>query len=261
MPDANGKWPGNESSCMESLYYTPYDIEKHSGPLIRSAMYLLEKVGQKGAVDYVSMRWGNQTDASYKATDLLQQYGINAFEMSLGLNYLRALYKTGELGPGKSIDCPLDFNRIRKMDFAEKLTRMVAYRKGIGDDIAEGFYRAAKRWGRLDQDISSGLLPYSCWGLPDHYDPRAELEWGYGSIMGDRDINEHDFNFLYWMPTLARLSKTEPPISAEAVVNICVNKMKPFDPDTGYPTLKTLKSLELGPVAEELVRHKKLRKG
>ncbi len=226
-----GNGLGNESSCAESIYYTPYDIDKHNGPLIRTAMYLLEKIGQKGAANFVSLRWGNQTDVSYKATDLLQQYGINAFEMTFGLMYLRALHKMGELGPGKRIACDLDFSRMGEMDFAENLTKMVAYRRGIGDDIAEGFYRAAKKWGRLDQDIASGLLSYPYWGLPDHYDPRTELEWGYGSVMGDRDINEHDFNFLYWMPSIAKLSKKEPPISAEAVVKICVDKMKPFDPD------------------------------
>jgi len=91
----------------------------------------------------------------------------------------------------------------------------------------------ARRTPRSRASITnaSGLLAYSYWGLPDHYDPRAELEWGYGSIMGDRDINEHDFNFLYWMPSLAKISKYDPPIGAEAVVNICVNKMKPLEPD------------------------------
>ena len=42
--------------------------------------------------------------------------------------------------------------------------------------------------------------PY--WGLPEHgYDPRGELEWGYGSVMGDRDINEHCFDLLRAFPT------------------------------------------------------------
>ena len=222
---------GNESSCAESIYYTPFDIEKHNGSLIRSAMYLLDKIGQGGASRFISMQWGNQTDVTYKATDLLQKFGINAFEMTFGLNYLRALNKMGELGPGMRIDCDLNFDRMGEMDFVEKLTKMIAYRKGIGDDIAEGFYRAAKRWGRRDEDIASGLLSYSYWGLPDHYDPRAELEWGYGSVMGDRDINEHDFNFLYWMPSIAKLRKKEAPISAQDVVDICVNKMKPLDAD------------------------------
>ena len=78
---------------------------------------------------------------------------------------------------------------------------MIAYRRGIGDDFAEGFFRAAKRWGRLEEDLKTGILPYSYWGLPEHgYDPRAEVEWGYGSILGDRDINEHDFNFLFCGP-------------------------------------------------------------
>jgi len=29
--------------------------------------------------------------------------GINAFEMSFGLHYIEALYKMGEIGPGKPI--------------------------------------------------------------------------------------------------------------------------------------------------------------
>ena len=34
--------------------------------------------------------------------------------------------------------------------------------------------------------------------MPDHgYDPRAELEWGYGSILDSRDINEHCFNIIF----------------------------------------------------------------
>ncbi len=223
---------GNESSCAETFFYTQFDIDKHNGPLMRSALYLLEKVGQKTLANGLNQMYGNQTDASYKATDLLQKYGINAYELFIGLPYLRALYKMGVLGPGKDIDCELDFDQLGEYAFAEKLTKMIAFRKGIGDDIAEGFYRAAKRWGRLDEDLASGLLPYAYWGLPEHgYDPRAELEWGYGSILGDRDINEHDFNYLFWMPTIARLKNQDPPISAKDIVKIIVGKMKPFKPD------------------------------
>ena len=35
-----------------------------------------------------------------------------------------------------------------------------------------------------------------------HYDPRGSLEWGYGTILGDRDINEHGFCPLYMIPTM-----------------------------------------------------------
>jgi aldehyde:ferredoxin oxidoreductase len=148
------------------------------------------------------MKHGKPTDAGRIGTDLLQQYGINAYEATNGLNYIRDLSKMGVFGAGKAINCDLDFSQLGELAFVEKFTRLMAYREGIGDDFAEGFYRAADRWGRLGEDLRTGLLYYSYWGLPDHgYDPRAEIEWGYGSIIGERDINEHDFNSLFWGPS------------------------------------------------------------
>ena len=57
--------------------------------------------------------------------------------------------------------------------------------------------QAAHKWGR-EEDLPNGNMDFSYWGMPDHgYDPRAELEWGYGSILGDRDICEHCFNIIF----------------------------------------------------------------
>ena len=64
---------------------------------------------------------------------------------------------------------------------------------------------------------SQNLFPF--WGLPVHYDPRTHPNWGYGSILGDRDINEHDFN-SWW-------SKGK----AEDMVRIVTGKMAPFEGD------------------------------
>jgi aldehyde:ferredoxin oxidoreductase len=195
---------GNESSCAETLFYVNFDRKQHNG---------------------------NQTSGTYKAADLVQKYGINAFEMLGGLKYLRDLYKMGVLGPGKQIDCDLPLDRLGEQDVIEKLLEMIAFRKGVGDDIAEGFFRAAKRWGRLEQDTATGLLEHPHWGLPNHYEPRSELEWGYGSILSDRDINEHDFNILFWMPSTAKWARKDPPISAEEAVKIFSEKLTPFQND------------------------------
>jgi aldehyde:ferredoxin oxidoreductase len=109
---------------------------------------------------------------------------------------------------------------------------MIAHRKGIGDDFAEGFVRAAKRWGRLEEDLKTGLLLYPYWGFPEHgYDPRAEVEWGYGSILGDRDINEHDFYILFLSPSGAKLAGKTPHPPAEQVVKIFAEKMVPYEND------------------------------
>jgi aldehyde:ferredoxin oxidoreductase len=163
---------------------------------------------------------------------LTQKYGINSVELMLGIQYIRDLYKKGIIGPGKEIECDLPLDQIGSMEFADKLTKMIAYREGIGDDMAEGFYRAAERWGRLDEDSATGLLRYPCWGLPDHYDARAHLEWGYGSILGDRDINEHDFIFpMHLIPCLAKWQKKNPPLSAQEVVETISEKLVPYEGD------------------------------
>ena len=196
---------GNESTCEETAFYTGYDKWKHGG---------------------------KQTSATYIAADLLQKYGINAFEAARGLAYILALQRIGVLGSGKKIDCALDFRQLGEIEFVDRYLNMIANRKGIGDDFAEGFFRAAKRWGRLEEDLKTGILPYSYWGLPEHgYDPRVAVEWGYGSILGDRDINEHDFNFLFTWPSGAIWAGKTPQPPAEQVVKIVAEKLVPYEND------------------------------
>jgi len=166
---------------------------------------------------------------AYIPTSLTQKYGINASEMSKIKFYLPALYDLGVLGPGREIDCDLAFNTV---SFFEELYDLIAKREGIGDDLAEGLYRAAQRWGRLEEDLSTGLLDYAYWGQPTHtYDPRAEISWGYGSILGDRDINEHCFTFIFWKNFVAKFTNGTVPVEARDVVNIMSRKMVPFDDD------------------------------
>jgi aldehyde:ferredoxin oxidoreductase len=195
---------GSESSCVETDFYAHFDKRKH----------------------------GRQTDAAFIGADLLQKYGINAFEAWRGLEYLAGLHRKGLLGPGKQIDCDLPFDQLGEVEFAEEFLRMIAYREGIGDDFAEGFARAAERWGRLEEDLKTGLLRYSYWGLPTHsYDPRAEVSWGYGSILGDRDINEHCLNWLFWWTSRPIWEGKAPPVSAEVMAKLFAEKLVPFEGD------------------------------
>jgi aldehyde:ferredoxin oxidoreductase len=195
---------GNESSCVETDFYAYFDKRKH----------------------------GRQTEAAFIGADLLQQHGINAFEAWRGLEYLSGLNQRGILGPGKEVDCDLPFDQLGEVEFAERFLRMIAHREGIGDDFAEGFVRAAERWGRLEEDLQTGLLRYSYWGLPTHsYDPRAEVSWGYGSILGDRDINEHGLNWLFWWASRPAWERKVPPVPAESVVRLFAEKLTPFEGD------------------------------
>ncbi len=223
---------GNESTCATSLFYSQFELKQRTGKVIRIMSSLMEQWGQQGAVMGMAKKFGKKSVSAFIAAELAQKYGINSAELMVGLPYLSILSKKGILGPGKAIDCDLPFDKLGGTEFAEKLLPMIANREGIGDDIAEGFYRASKRWGRLEEDLDSGLLQYAYWGLPDHYDVRAQLEWGYGSILGDRDVNEHDFNtVLHWLPCIAKWTGKKPPYTAKEAALMVSEKMMPYEGD------------------------------
>jgi len=195
---------GNESQCVET-FYSFYDKAKHGG---------------------------KTTLAAFKATDLMQRYGVNAYEVWRGLDYLMGLYRSGVIGPGKEIACDLPFDKWGETEFIEKLLYMMTYREGIGADFADGFYRAAQKWGRLEKDLETGILSYPYWGLPEHaYDPRGEVSWGYASILSDRDCNEHDFNFLFWWPSKAIWAGKKQEYEAEWITKAVAAKLEPFAGD------------------------------
>jgi aldehyde:ferredoxin oxidoreductase len=175
-----------------------------------------------------------------QAADLLNRYGLNAAEMLFGELYLKFLHKSGGLGKGKQIDCPLNFSRYGELSFAEQLIKAIAHRNdgngnphAFGDVLAEGFVRAAKKWGRLEgeqSDLKTGRLQFPHWGLPRHKLERSQLDWAYGTIFGDRDINEHCFDMLRALPThCKRYGLPLPP--AEQIVKIITDKMEPFQGD------------------------------
>lgn len=195
---------GNESICVDALYYQNWDLSKH----------------------------GKITEITGYAADLAQRLGINSFELHTELAYLKALYDKGVLGRGMKIDTDLPFEKIGEAEFIQQLLTQIAYRKGIGNDIAEGIPRAAQRWGRYKEDTESGIMAAMFWGYPVHYDTRAEVYWGYASIVGARDINCHDFNVpAYWMPSLDIPAKKTPIVTAEQVAK-WVGEMPPYhDPE------------------------------
>jgi len=75
-------------------------------------------------------------------------------------------------------------------------------------------------------------MQFSYWGCPEHgYDPRAELEWGYGSILGDRDTNTHCFNFMFTSVSAAFAYALPIRIEPEELVRIQARKMAPYAKD------------------------------
>lgn len=196
-----GSSHGNESSCFDFGYYMGFDQIVH----------------------------GQFTDVTLQAADLVQIYGINASALSGGILWLLALAQLGIAGPGMEIDTDLPFHLLGELEFVQELIGKIVNREGIGADLAKGFARAAESWGRLEQDLASGILPLQYWGYSHHYDARTEVEWGYGSVIAERDSNEHDFNWpCYWMPSVHHLYGFEPPMSAEQLAQTIGQKCKPY---------------------------------
>ncbi len=184
--------------------------------------------------------FGKDLNTQRRAADLINQYGLNAAEMFSGEIYLKSLQTEGVLGPNMAIDCPLDFDQYGSLAYAEQLVKAISYRsdgKGsphaFGDVLAEGFVRAAEAWGRLsgdNSDLKTGRLPFPHWGLPRHKLERSQLDWAYGTILGDRDINEHCFDLLRALPTYYKRRNIPLP-PARSVVKIITDKMVPFQGD------------------------------
>jgi len=192
---------GNESHCVDG-YYAVYDQALH----------------------------GEATAASAVATDLMQKLGINCWELSANLMWLSALAQEGLVGPGLEIDTNLRLDKLGSAEFIEDFLKRIAYREEIGDDLAEGCARCAAKWGRLEEDTASGILPLQEWGYPHHYDARTEAEWGWGSLFGARDINEHDFNWIcYWSTTLPLLMGQEPLLPPDELAKVFAEKLVPYN--------------------------------
>ena len=139
-------------------------------------------------------------------TDRLQRMGINAWEAVMSIPWLVGLFKQGILGPGKQIDSKLDWADVGSEAFNKSWLEALAYRTDVGADLAEGCARAATKWGRYEEDTTSGTLAICAHGYAHHYDGRKEVEWGYGTALDSRDINEHDIALtLYWYTSMAPL--------------------------------------------------------
>ena len=165
--------------------------------------------------------------------DTVQTCGLNLFETATvdkteGV-YIRKLYEAGVLGPGKAIDStPLPMEKFGSAAFAEALCKAIVNRQGIGADLAEGLMRAAKKWGRLEQDLESGLLHKPQWGYCWHWS-LPYVEQAYGSLVGDRDITEHIFSSLR-----AETQMCSPQYNAlptEKIVGMLSKKLIPYNND------------------------------
>ncbi|MBP1624303.1 MAG: aldehyde ferredoxin oxidoreductase, partial [Acidobacteria bacterium] len=107
--------------------------------------------------------------------------------------YIKYLYELGVLGPGKKIDShPLPMDQWGQLSFREAFCDAIARKIGIGADLAEGTLEAAKRWGRLEEDLNSGALRFPAYGASWHHSLPG-VDWAYSYIFMSGDPMWHGF--------------------------------------------------------------------
>ena len=195
---------GNEVSCQETAWYGSYARKWADGDTAKATEIIL------------------------RAADLCNRYGCNTYPISPGLHWLEYLHHEGLIGPDKVVKSSLDWEKLGSYEFAEQLVHALSTKTDIGGDLADGWVQAAHKWGR-EEDHRTGKLEFPYWGMPEHgYDPRAELEWGFETIMCDRDMNSHCFNWIFWQVNLSILFGFRPFIEAGKLAEIVTSKLEPY---------------------------------
>ena len=207
--DTGGKFIGAGNMCVDQYYSQQEDMNLHGGKI---------------------------TDVNVEATTWMQRYGINAYELATGMallsspksmefrqnmSWLQSLHERGILGDvskGAKFESDLDFSQVGTKEFHVGLLRKIAYREGIGDDLAEGIVRAAKKWGVLESDLLSGLLPMIYWEGEVHWG--TQVWWAYASIFQARDINRHMLTGILHGPKIGANASIPAEVRAERLAEI-----------------------------------------
>jgi aldehyde:ferredoxin oxidoreductase len=179
---------GGESMCTDTLWFfnKPQDIQMKGADII--------------------MRWGiSAWGARFESIFREDIPGAPALfkkqvplEPGLGW-YIKYLYDLGILGPGKQIDSsPLPMDQWDELIFREALCDAIARREGIGDTLAEGTLEAAKKWGRLDEDMKSGALRFPAWGAC--FTGRFPVSSGRTAACSAREIRPGMDSSPHWVP-------------------------------------------------------------
>jgi aldehyde:ferredoxin oxidoreductase len=170
---------GGESMCADQYWFM--------GDLMKGA-----DIAIKFGMCTWATKFGGAMENKVRNAPAAFKNGIVPMEPGMGW-YIKYLYELGVLGPGKKIDSyPLPMDQWDKLSFREAFCDAVARKVGIGAVLAEGTLEAAKKWGRLEEDLNSGALRFPAYGASWHHTlPGAD--WAYSYILMSGDPMWHGF--------------------------------------------------------------------
>ena len=153
-----------------------------------------------------------------QGNDLMHRYGIGHWPVMAMRGYINTAISQGLV--------KADLPPQGSLAYYEALFRIIALREGeLGELAAEGPARMAEKLGRYKEDVHGGSLRLTYWGTQEHYDTMTQLEWGYGSLFGERDLMLHQMhNYpVHWMA-----QSGNPYLTAEEVSKLYGSAMIPY---------------------------------
>ena len=162
-----------------------------------------------------------------QGNDLMHKYGLGHWQVKATRGYIESLRRMGIIGKGKQIDVTLP--EPGSLAYYEAVFRIISLCEGkLGELAAEGAARMAEKLGRYKEDVNSGTLKLTYWGTLEHYPTQVEVEWGFGALLGERDLMLHMMaNYpLHWMA-----SSGNPYLTAEEASRLYAEAMVPYQDD------------------------------
>jgi aldehyde:ferredoxin oxidoreductase len=204
---------GGEAMCADQFWFM--------GDLMRGA-----DVAIKWGICTWATKFGGAMEANMPNAPALFK-GRVPMEPGMGW-YIKYLYELGVLGPGKKIEShPLPMDQWDKLTFREIFCDAIARRIGIGADLAEGTLEAAKKWGRLEEDLNSGALRFPAYGASWHHSLPG-VDWAYSYIFMSGDPMWHGF---FGLTGGSGFGGGPPAYTAEQLVEMMAAKVVPLDGD------------------------------
>ena len=105
--------------------------------------------------DLARRYYGEWNEVPFKANKICDEYGLDISAIQPVLVWLLRCYQLGILTE-KNTEIPL--SKIGSLEFIETLVKMISFRQGFGDLLAQGTTRAADLVGKESKDLLTALL-------------------------------------------------------------------------------------------------------
>ena len=114
-----------------------------------------------------------KTEVPFAATKFCDDFGLDSYPVDMAMKWLLRCQKAGLLTDDTA---GIPISKIGSLEFIETLTKKIAFREGLGDQLANGVRQAAISLGMPFEEMITDYLSKS--GEMQVYDPRLYLTTG-----------------------------------------------------------------------------------